>query len=85
MTDTLLPSVVLVHGAFADASSWNAVISELERDHVAVVAVAHPLRGVHHDAAYVASCARQLDGPEVLVGHSTAGWSSAARLMTPPT
>jgi pimeloyl-ACP methyl ester carboxylesterase len=67
------PTVVLVHGAFADSSSWNAVVAELRRDHYSVIAAANPLRGAASDAAYVASIARSVRGPVVLVGHSYGG------------
>lgn len=67
------PTVLLVHGAFADASSWNGVISILEDDGYRVVAVANPLRGVKSDAQYVADIAREIRGPIVLVGHSYGG------------
>lgn len=67
------PTIVLVHGAFADASGWVGVIAELQRDGFAVVAPANPLRGVSADAAYIASVVRQLPGPVLLVGHSYGG------------
>ncbi|MGW2341590.1 alpha/beta fold hydrolase [Streptomyces sp. NPDC001661] len=67
------PTVVLVHGAFADGSSWSGVIAELQAHDVPVVAVSNPLRSVASDAAYVASVAAQIDGPVVLVGHSYGG------------
>lgn len=67
------PTVVLVHGAFADAASWNGVIERLQHADVPVLAVANPLRGLTHDTAYVAAVVRQLDGPVVLVGHSYGG------------
>jgi pimeloyl-ACP methyl ester carboxylesterase len=67
------PTIVLVHGAFADASSWNPVIAELQRDGRAVHALANPLRGLNGDAAYVASAVQHVDGPVVLVGHSYGG------------
>ncbi|MEV5665712.1 alpha/beta fold hydrolase [Streptomyces flaveolus] len=67
------PTVVLVHGAFADAASWSGVIEELQREGVAVVAPPNPLRGLASDSAYVASVAAQIDGPVVLVGHSYGG------------
>jgi pimeloyl-ACP methyl ester carboxylesterase len=71
--DTLRPTVVLVHGAFADASSWSGVIRELERAGLTAVAPANPLRGPGSDAAYIASVANQIDGPVLLVGHSYGG------------
>jgi pimeloyl-ACP methyl ester carboxylesterase len=67
------PTVVLVHGAFADASSWNGVIERLQRQGYSVVAPANPLRGLAADSAYLASVVNQLDGPVLLVGHSYAG------------
>ncbi|MFF7240513.1 alpha/beta fold hydrolase [Streptomyces collinus] len=67
------PTVVLVHGAFADATSWSGVIEELQREGIPVVAPPNPLRGLAADAAYVASVAAQIDGPVVLVGHSYGG------------
>jgi pimeloyl-ACP methyl ester carboxylesterase len=67
------PTIVLVHGAFADASSWNGVISILEKDGYPVVAVANPLRGVRNDANYVASIVSGIGSPVVLVGHSYGG------------
>ncbi|MEW2516416.1 alpha/beta hydrolase [Streptomyces sp. NPDC046870] len=67
------PTVVLVHGAFADAASWSGVIEELQSHGIAVIAPPNPLRGLASDAAYVASVAAQIDGPVVLVGHSYGG------------
>ncbi|MET9502934.1 alpha/beta hydrolase [Streptomyces sp. NPDC006622] len=67
------PTVVLVHGAFADAASWSGVVAELQRDGIPVIAPPNPLRGLASDAAYVASVAAQTDGPVVLVGHSYGG------------
>lgn len=67
------PTIVLVHGAFADASSWNGVIPILERDGYRVIAAANPLRSVHSDAKYVASVLRSVESPIVLVGHSYGG------------
>ncbi|MDA0181538.1 alpha/beta hydrolase [Solirubrobacter phytolaccae] len=66
------PMVVLVHGAFADASSWAAVHAQL-KDEYTVVAPPNPLRGVESDAAYTRSVLDQIDGPVVLVGHSYGG------------
>lgn len=68
-----LPTVVLVHGAFADSSSWNPVISELQREGYHVVAPANPLRGLTSDSAYLASVLAAIDGPIILVGHSYGG------------
>lgn len=67
------PTIVLVHGAFADASSWNNVIARLERDGFKVIAAANPLRSVAGDAATVAALAKAEPGKVVLVGHSYGG------------
>ena len=64
------PTVVLVHGAFADASSWNGVTERLVGDGYTVVAAANPLRGVRADARYVSDIVASINGPVVLVGHS---------------
>ncbi len=66
-------TVVLVHGAFADASSWNGVVELLQREGHTVVAPGLPMRGLASDAAYVASVVNQIEGPVLLVGHSYAG------------
>jgi pimeloyl-ACP methyl ester carboxylesterase len=65
--------VVLVHGAFADASSFARVIPELLADGTKVVAPAVPNRSLSGDAAYIASVVRQISGPVLLVGHSYGG------------
>jgi pimeloyl-ACP methyl ester carboxylesterase len=67
------PTVVLVHGAFADSSSWNGVVADLTRDGYAVVAAANPLRGVASDAAAVRTVINSIPGPVILVGHSYGG------------
>ena len=67
------PTIVLVHGAFADASSWRPVFDRLDRDGHTVLAPPNPLRGLPYDASYTASVIDQLDGPVVLVGHSYGG------------
>jgi pimeloyl-ACP methyl ester carboxylesterase len=67
------PTVVLVHGAFADASGWNDVVARLQREGYPVLAPANPLRGVEPDSAYLAGILRTLTGPVVLVGHSYGG------------
>jgi pimeloyl-ACP methyl ester carboxylesterase len=64
---------VLVHGAFADGSSWNGVIERLQRQGYPVIAPANPLRGVAADSAYTASLVSQIDGPVLLAGHSYGG------------
>jgi pimeloyl-ACP methyl ester carboxylesterase len=69
------PTIVLVHGAWADASSWNAVVSDLQGRGLTVLAPPNPLRGVAGDAAYIASfLAGRTSGPVVLVGHSYGGF-----------
>ncbi|MET9594182.1 alpha/beta hydrolase [Streptomyces sp. NPDC006516] len=73
MTTQQSPTVVLVHGAFADAGSWAGVITELQGHGVAVVAPPNPLRGLAADSAYIASVVSRIDGPVVLVGHSYGG------------
>lgn len=74
------PTVVFVHGAFADSSSWNGVIWRLRAEGYPVVAAANPLRGVESDASYVAGLLDSVQGPVILVGHSYGGLviSSAA-------
>lgn len=67
------PTVVLVHGAFADAGSWAGVVLALQAAGVNVQAPANPLRDVSSDAAYLASVANQIPGPVLLVGHSYGG------------
>jgi pimeloyl-ACP methyl ester carboxylesterase len=66
-------TVVLVHGAFADASSWTGVIERLQASGVQVTAVPNPLRGISIDSAYVASVLQQIPGPILAVGHSYGG------------
>jgi pimeloyl-ACP methyl ester carboxylesterase len=67
------PTVVLVHGAFADASSWNGVIRRLQAKGVQVTAAANPLRGISNDSAHIASVVEQTPGPILAVGHSYGG------------
>jgi pimeloyl-ACP methyl ester carboxylesterase len=67
------PTIVLVHGAWADASSWKSVIQRLQGDNYAVVAPANPLRGLSQDSAYLAAYLETISGPIVLVGHSYGG------------
>ncbi len=66
---TTKPTIVLVHGAFADASSWNAVSTQLQGAGYPVVALPDPLRGVKSDAQSVALFLKTIQGPVVLVGH----------------
>ncbi|MFG2359769.1 alpha/beta fold hydrolase [Streptomyces sp. NPDC048521] len=67
------PTVVLVHGAFADSTSWNGVIKNLRHDGYPVVAVANPLRSLSGDSAYLKDVLAGIDGPVVLAGHSYGG------------
>ena len=67
------PTIVLVHGAFADGSSWAGVIQRLQQQGYTVVAPANPLRGVLADSAYLASLLGQINGPVLLAGHSYGG------------
>jgi len=70
---TVKPTVVLVHGAFADASSWNGVVKILEKDGYTVVSAANPLRSVKGDGAAVSALLGSIESPVVLVGHSYGG------------
>jgi pimeloyl-ACP methyl ester carboxylesterase len=67
------PTVVLIHGAFADASGWNGVTEKLQRRGYTVYAPANPLRGLQGDADYIRSFLATIEGPIVLVGHSYGG------------
>jgi len=67
------PTIVLVHGAFADASSWNGVVQRLQQNGYTVAAPANPLRGIPQDSTYLASFLKSVKGPIVLVGHSYGG------------
>ncbi|QEO15586.1 alpha/beta hydrolase [Agromyces intestinalis] len=74
MSDATTPTIVLVHGAWADASSWNAVTRALQAQGYPVLAPPNLLRGLSDDAAYIASfLAQRTSGPVVLVGHSYGG------------
>lgn len=68
------PTIVLVHGAFAESSSWNDVIRRLREQGYPVIAAANPLRSVAGDAEAVASVLKAVEGPVVLVGHSYGGF-----------
>jgi pimeloyl-ACP methyl ester carboxylesterase len=70
---TANPVIVLVHGAFTDASVWNAVTRRLHAGHATVLAPALPMRSLARDAAYLAGIIERVSGPVVLVGHSYAG------------
>ena len=67
------PTIVLVHGAWADASSWSPVIERLQSEGYTVYAPPDPLRGIASDAAYLDSFLKPIHGPIVLVGHSYGG------------
>ena len=67
------PTIVLVHGAWADASSWSRVITRLQSDGYTVDAPPDPLRGIASDSASLASFLKTIPGPVVLVGHSYGG------------
>jgi pimeloyl-ACP methyl ester carboxylesterase len=73
MSTPASPTVVLVHGAFADSSGWGGVIQRLTAAGVPAQAIANPLRGISADAAYVASALAQVPGPVLAVGHSYGG------------
>ncbi|MEU5672497.1 alpha/beta fold hydrolase [Micromonospora sp. NPDC047762] len=68
-----MPTIVLIHGAFAESSSWNGVIANLKHRGYPVIAVANPLRGVQKDAAYVRALLDSLPGPVVIAAHSYGG------------
>ncbi len=67
------PTIVLIHGAYAESSSWEAVVAPLQTEGHRVVAWANPLRGVAQDAAALTDLVRSTEGPVVLVGHSYGG------------
>ena len=67
------PTIVLVHGAFAESASWDRVIERLQVAGHPVIAAANPLRGLAADAAAVSDLVRTIDGPVVLAGHSYGG------------
>jgi pimeloyl-ACP methyl ester carboxylesterase len=67
------PTVVLIHGAFAESSSWNDVVDRLQDEGLPVLAIANPLRGLEPDANYVRSVIDHIEGPVVVAGHSYGG------------
>ena len=67
------PTIVLVHGAWADASSWTPVIERLQKAGYQVDAPPNPLQGLTYDSSYIASYLKQVTGPVILVGHSYGG------------
>lgn len=78
------PTVVLVHGAFADGSSWAGVIGELQAAGIPAIAVANPLRGIASDAAAVGRTIAGIPGPVLLVGHSYGGAAITVAGATAP-
>src|SRR5260370_27055754 len=70
---TVNPTIVFVHGGWADSSGWNQEITNLERRGYPVIAPANPLRDLTSDAAYIRSVLQTISGPIVLVGHSYGG------------
>ena len=79
--DQALPTVVLVHGAWGDATGFDAVIRALRSRGFSTVGFANPLRNLASDAALLATLLRSLAGPIVLVGTLTAGRSSHSRTL----
>ena len=76
------PTVVLVHGAFADGSSWNGVIERLQAEGVRVTAPANPLRGISIDSAYIASYLDQIHSSAVdLIGGTGMDRSEALQAL----
>jgi len=73
VNSSVKPTVILVHGAFADSGSWNGVAAKLRADGYTVIGAANPLRSVKGDAAAVATIVKSVQGPVVLVGHSYGG------------
>lgn len=71
--DAPRPTVILVHGAFADSTSWNGVIARLQQDGYPVIGVANPLRALHSDAEFLRAVLHSVDGPLVVAGHSYGG------------
>jgi pimeloyl-ACP methyl ester carboxylesterase len=71
--DAAKPTLVLEHGGFADGSSWDQVISILQREGYTVDAPPNPLQGLASDSAYLASYLKTISGPIILVGHSYGG------------
>jgi pimeloyl-ACP methyl ester carboxylesterase len=81
---TVKPTIVLVHGAWAGPSSWDHVISRLQRDGYTVDAPPYPLQGLKSDSAYLSSFLSTISGPVVLVGHSYGGAVISEAAATDP-
>ncbi|GAA1912991.1 alpha/beta hydrolase [Streptomyces durmitorensis] len=73
LTPGAKPTVVLVHGGYADSSCWNGVIRELQSKGYTTIAGSNPLRGIPTDAPYIGSLLDSISGPVVLVAHSMGG------------
>ena len=73
VSNIVKPSVVLIHGAWADGSSWSRVVSLLQTEGYTVYVPPNPLRGLTSDSAYIASFLQTISGPIILVGHSYGG------------
>ena len=73
LSEAATPTVVLVHGAFAESASWNGVVADLHGRGYTAIAVANPLRGLRQDAAYLRSVLDSLSGQVVVAGHSYGG------------
>src|ERR1700677_3662440 len=71
--DAVKPTIVLVHGAFADGSSWSPVAMRLQKLGYKVLVPANPLISVAYDAAYLRAILTKISGPVILVGHSYGG------------
>src|SRR6201993_3959781 len=71
--DSPKPTIVLVHGAWADSGSWDGVTQRLQADGYTVYALPDPLQGLPYDAAFLADFLHSISGPIVLVGHSYGG------------
>src|SRR2546426_4317716 len=73
VANVVKPSIVLVHGAWADGSSWSRVVGLLQVQGYTVYVPPNPLRGLASDSAYIASFLQTITGPIILVGHSYGG------------
>jgi pimeloyl-ACP methyl ester carboxylesterase len=73
MNNSQTPTVILVHGAFAESASWNGVVERLQARSIRAIAVANPLRSLSGDATYVRDVIAAVNGPVLLVAHSYGG------------